>query len=263
MSVVSFLKDSVFAEEYALKKGFLQSLDPRMKTIGFLLFLVQVMFTKDIGVLLGLYCLCLAMAGLSRINLGFFLKRTWVFIPLFSLFIAVPALFSIFTPGEALAVLHIGSLSLVITRQGMAGAALFVMRVAASVSFAVLLGLTTRHFVFLKVLRVFGIPQIFVMTLGMCYRYIFLFMEVVENTYIAIKSRVGRGIRSGSGRRIATWNIASLWLRSYRLNTDVYMAMLSRGYRGEPLVLNEFKTKPRDWLWLLGAAALFGATVCL
>lgn len=263
MNTLSFLKESVFAEEYALKKGFLQSLDPRMKTAGFFLVVIQIMLTKNIGVLLGLYSLCLIMAGLSRVNLGFFLKRTWVFIPLFSLFIAVPALFSIFTPGEALTVLHIGPWKFIITRQGLAGATLFIVRVATSVSFVILLSLTTRHFVFLKVLRVFGVPQIFVMTLGMCYRYIFLFIELIENTYLAIKSRVGIRVRPESGRHIAVWNIASLWLRSCRLNEDVYIAMLSRGYRGEPIALNDFKTKPRDWLWLVVVAAIFGVTVCL
>ena len=120
-----------------------------------------------------------------------------------------------------------------------------------SVSFVVLLSITTRHFELLKVLRIFKIPQVFVMTLGMCYRYIFLFIGIIENTYLAIKSRVGTRIHPKRGQRIVASNIASLWQRSYRLNEDVYQAMLSRGYNGEPLVLNNFKAGWQDWLWLL------------
>ncbi len=256
MGALSFLKESIFADEYASRPGFLQSLDPRIKGLTFLLFILQILFTKNILVLLCLYALCLILTPASRISLGFFLKRTWVFVPLFSLFIAVPAIFSIFTPGEPLAIFKIAGVSLVITRQGLSGAALFLARVVTSVSFAVLLSITTRHFALLKVLRVFKIPQVFVMTFGMCYRYIYLFVEIIENTYTAVKSRCGAGIHYRRGQRIVAWNIAGLWQRSYRLSENVYQAMLSRGYSGEPAVLNDFKVRFKDWLWLSVVLAL-------
>ncbi len=254
---LSFLKESIFADEYATKQGFLQSLDPRIKVITFILFLMAILFTKSIAVLLCIYAACLTLAYLSNVNMGFFLKRTWIFIPLFSLFIAIPALFNVFTPGEALFTIHMLGLKLSITRQGLFGASLFVVRVISSVSFAVLLSITTRHFVLLKVLRIFRIPQIFVMTLGMCHRYIYLFLEVVENTYLAIKSRVGTRLHYKRGQHIVAWNISSLWHRSYYLNQSVYNAMLSRGYTGEPVILDDFKTKIRDWVWLLLAIIFF------
>jgi len=177
--------------------------------------------------------------------------------PLFSLFIAIPALFSIFTPGETLVIWHIAGLKLIITRQGLSGAVLFIMRVITSVSFAVILSITTKHFELLKVLRIFKIPQVFVMTLGMCYRYIFLFVEIIENTYLAIKSRVGTKVHYKKGQHVVAWNIAYLWQRSYQLNEDVYKAMLSRGYRGEPAILNDFKIQLRDWLWLFTVLIIF------
>jgi len=247
---LSFLKESVFADQYAAKKGFLQSLDPRIKTITFMVFIVLIIFTKDIRVLFFMYALCLLLGSISKINLWFFLRRSWIFIPLFSIFIAIPALFNIVTPGETLVALKIFGIKLTITRQGFFGASLFVARVVTSVSFAVLLTLTTKHFELLKVLRIFKIPQIFVMTLGMCYRYIFLFVEIVSSTYLAVKSRVGSRIHYRTGQHLAAWNIAALWQRSYRLNEDVYNAMLSRGYRGESFALNDFRTKTKDWLWV-------------
>ena len=254
---LSFFKESVFSDDCASKKGFLQSLDPRIKTATLLLFVVQVLLAKNIVVLLCLYAVALTLACLSKIRLGFFLKRTWIFIPLFSLFIALPALFSIFTPGETLATLKIAGLKLIVTRQGLSGATLFVMRVITSVSFVVLLNITTKHFELLKVLRIFKVPQVFVMTLGICYRYIFLFVGIIENTYLAIKSRVGTKVHRKKGQRIVASNIASLWQRSYRLNEDVYKAMLSRGYNGEPLVLNNFKAGLMDWLWLVLILIIF------
>ncbi len=253
---LSFLKESVFSDGYASKRGFLQSLDPRFKLAAFGIFIITILFTKSIAVSLCLYILSLALCFCSKIDLGFFLKRTWIFIPLFSLLIAIPALFSVFTPGETFVSFKFIGLSFIITRQGLSGALLFVARVITSVSFAVLLSLTTKHFELLKVLRVFKVPHIFVMILGMCYRYIYLFVEVVENTYLAIKSRVGQGIHYKKGRHIVAWSMASLWYRSYRLNEAVYSAMLSRGYSGEPVILNDFRARPRDWICLVSSVFL-------
>lgn len=250
LGALSFLRDSIFADEYAAQKGFLQSIDPRIKMITFLLFILQILFTKSIIILLCLYALCFVLSYFSNIGWIFFLKRTWIFIPLFALFIAVPAMFGFFTPGEVWVAFKIGGLNVTMTRQGILGAALFVMRVTVSVSFAVLLSITTKHFELLRVLRIFKIPSVFVMIFGMCYRYIFLFVEIIENTYLAIKSRIGTSMHYQKGQRLTAWNIAHLWLRSYQMNEDVYKAMLSRGYRGEALVWDEFRTRPKDWLWL-------------
>ena len=258
---LSFFKESVFSDDCASKDGFLQSLDPRIKTVTLLLFVVQVLFTKNIVVLLSLYAISLLLAYFSKIRMGFFLKRTWIFIPLFSLFIALPAIFSVFTPGETLVTLKMAGLKLIVTRQGLAGAGLFVTRVITSVSFIVLLSITTKHFELLKVLRIFKIPQVFVMTLGMCYRYIFLFVGIIENTHLAVKSRVGTAVHPKRGQRIVASNIASLWQRSYQLNEDVYQAMLSRGYSGEPLVLDNFKAGLQDWLWLLLILIIFTTNI--
>jgi cobalt/nickel transport system permease protein len=261
MGALSFLKECVFSDEYAARKAFLQSMDPRIKLIAFASFILAILFTKSIAACFCLYILCLALAYFSKIELGFFLKRTWIFIPIFSLFIAIPALFSIFTPGEPIAGFRIAGLTFTVTRQGLFGAGLFVMRVVSSVSFAVLLSITTKHFALLRVLRIAGIPQVFVMILGMCYRYIYLFAELVENTYLAIKSRVGRPVHYRQAQRIAAWNMAALWYRSYRLNEAVYDAMISRGYTGEPVTVNDFKSGPKDWAMLLFSLLVLAAYI--
>lgn len=256
-SAVSFLKESVFSDEIASRKGFLQFIDPRVKAVSFALFLISALIIKSIPLLAFMYLTCLLLACSSGIQLGFFLRRTWLFIPLFSLFIAIPALFSIISPGEPLFILRLAGIRLIISRQGLSAAVLFLLRVVTSVSLAILLSLVTRHNELLSVLRTFKIPQVFVMTLGMCYRYIYLFAGILENTYFAIKSRAG-GIRADykQGRGIAAWNMASLWQRSRHLNEEVYKAMLSRGYTGEPRLLDEFRINSGDWLWLFFAALI-------
>lgn len=248
----SFFRESVFSDAYALENGFLQSLDARIKVVSFTALVVAILFIKNSNFLFYLYAACLFLVLASRISLVAFLKRTWIFIPIFSLFIALPALFRSVTPGETLISFWFLGVRCVITKPGMYGAALFVMRVVSSLSYVVLLGLVTRHSDLLGVLRVFKIPQVFVMTLGMCYRYIYLFMKILEDTYFGIKSRVGIRLHYARGQGIVAWNIASLWQRSLQLNEEVYSAMRARGYTGELRTLDTFKTHARDWLWLSG-----------
>lgn len=257
MGALSFFKETIFADRYAGRKGFFQSLDPRIKAVTVLLFIMQTLVSRNILILFCLYVFCLLLVCSSRIKPGFFLKRTWFFIPLFSFFIALPAIFSVFTPGQAIFSFSISGFPVIITRQGAGAAGMFVMRVIVSVSFAVLLSITTRHFELLKVMRLAGVPQIFVMVAGMCYRYVYLFVDILENMYRAIKSRVGRSLQDKKGRDIVSGNIAFLWLRSCQLNEDVYKAMLSRGYRGEPVIFDDFRVRARDWFWLAGAVVLF------
>jgi cobalt/nickel transport system permease protein len=253
IAALSFLKEAVFAQDYALKAGFLQSLDPRVKIITFLLLIFQALFATRITILCWLYLFCLSLVVVSKIKLWFFLKRTWVFIPLFSLFIALPAIFS---PGQAWLTLDLTVIKLIISRQGLASAAIFVARLVTCLSWVVLLSLTTKHFALLKALMIFKIPQIFIMVLGMAYRYIYLFIEIIQNTYLAIKSRIGFGVRYQPGQEIVAWNIACLWERSSGINEEVYKAMLSRGWGGQALSWEDFKLRGKDGLWFLAVGVI-------
>jgi cobalt/nickel transport system permease protein len=247
LDIVSFLKETVSDDTIASRRGFFQRVDPRLKCLSVILLLLSVLFSRSILEMVVLYVVCLVLAVFSSIGMGFFLKRTLFFIPLFSFFIVIPAVFNFVTPGEPMASWVLWGYTISITRQGFDSAVIFFMRVLVSVSLAVLLMLTTRHHVLLKVLRIFRIPQVYVMTMGMCYRYIYLFLDIIQSTYTAIKSRVGYVTSAKTGRRIVGANIASLWLRSYRLHTRIYDAMLSRGYTGEPRVLDEFRARTLDY----------------
>jgi cobalt ECF transporter T component CbiQ len=256
-STLELVQGSLFAEEIAAKRGLLQSLDPRARAISLLLLLGLTLFTKNLNLLGVLYGVVLGLALASRVGLGFFLLRTWLFIPLFTAFVAIPALFDFITPGPT-----VGQWGpLVITRPGVLSATFFVLRVTVSVSIAVLMSLTTRHFELLKVLRSFGVPQVFVMVTGMAYRYIYLLVEVLDNTHRALKSRIGSAVSTHKGQRLVAWNMAVLWLRSYQLSDQVYGAMRSRGYRGEPVVLDHFRFRVWDACFVVMVAVGVGCLI--
>ena len=102
LSVAHVAEQSLFSEAYARKRGLLQSLDVRIKLVSFLCIIVLISFLHAPQTLWIAYGLSLLLAAFSGIPLWFFLKRVWLFVPLFSAAIVLPALLNIITPGDPL-----------------------------------------------------------------------------------------------------------------------------------------------------------------
>lgn len=226
IGILVFIREAVFAEEYARSPGLMQRISPKFKLVITLAILLVIAFTRSFFLIAGFYLISLLLAYASRIHLIYFIKRVWFFIPFFALIIAMPALFNMFSPGE---IIVFG-----ITRQGLSSAGLFTLRVLASVSFSVLLVLTTKHDELLKSLRAVGVPVVFVTTLIMCYRYIYVFIKIVEDMYLGIKSRSIAGLKNKKARHLVAWHMGSLWEKSRMMSEEIYLAMLARGFDGEP-----------------------------
>ena len=207
-SAIGFFKEAVFSEEIARSKGLLQSIPPVAKLILLAIFLATTLLAYTIRPLLLLYTVSLVFAALSGINLIYFIKRAWFFIPIFTLFIAIPVIFT----------------------HNLLTAACFVLRVADCVSFVVLVTITTRHNQILRSLRSFGVPPVFVKVLDMMYRYIFLFILIFEEMHLSLKSRLLKEFSAKDARRWISSRMAFMFKRSVRMSEDVYMAMVARGY---------------------------------
>lgn len=261
--IMRLIRETVADDDIAARPGLLQGADPRIKIAGFALLIAASVAAREPETLAALWLLAIAAALASRIGFRFFLARTALFVPLFTLFLAIPAIFSFVTPGEAALSFALGALKLTITRQGLLSAALLTMRALCAVSLSVLLVLTTRRNALLASLRAFRVPRLFVMTMGMTLRYIHLLLDTAEKGFLAIQSRVG-SVRGGAdGRRAVGWGAGNLWLKSYRLQGAVYDAMVSRGYSGEPVTLERFHSRARDGILLASSILVFAGTLWL
>jgi cobalt/nickel transport system permease protein len=248
------LEHSLFAEDMAKQPGLLQALDPRTKLLGALALLVAVSLSHNLLVIVGLYLLTLPVAYASHVPMGLYLKRVWVFMPFFTGIVALPALFNVFTPGAPLVTLvDLASprLFLAITAPGVITAAFLLLRVGTSVSIAVLLILTTRWTLLLKALHVLRLPQSFVLILGMTYRYIYVLLHTANDMFLARKSRVVGRLSSAEDRKWLAASMGTLLSKSYDLSDEVYLAMQSRGFRGEVRVLDTLAWGYRDGVWLV------------
>jgi cobalt/nickel transport system permease protein len=262
--IAGVLEQTLFAEEIARQDGLLQSLDPRAKVIGALALLIAISASHNLLVIVALYALTLPIAKASHVPMGFYFKRVWMFMPFFTGLIALPALFSPFTPGAPLVTLiNVASprLYLAITVPGVVTAAFLLLRVGASVSIAVLLILTTRWATLLKALRVLHVPQAFVLILGMTFRYIYVLIHAANNMFLARKSRLVGRVSSAEERHWLTASLGTLFVKSYDLSDQVYLAMLSRGFRGEAQVIDALVWRSVDWLWLAAFLAVATAAI--
>lgn len=249
-SFTSALESVVLAEDLSRVPGLLQSLDPRVKLVTFVVLIVTVGLARSLAVLGTIFVLVLLFSFLSNISLRFFLKRVLLFIPIFTAVIAIPALF--ITPGGPLVSV---AGKVIITEQGARTAGLLFLRVADSLSFGVLLVLTTSWTRVLVALRWLRIPSLLVDILGMTYRYIFLLLHTANAMFLARRSRTIGKLSGGENRRWLARALVTTMAKSQHLSEEVYLAMLSRGYQGETRVLNDFSVKRRDFLWAAFVAA--------
>ena len=236
-------EQSLFAEEIARRPGLLQSLDPRVKVLSLLGLLIAVGLSRNLLVIVGLYIVALILARLSYVPMGFFVKRVWLFMPFFTGIIALPAFF--ITPGPPLVQLPFG---LVITRTGAQAALFLLMRVSTSVSFGILLILTTPWNTVLKALGVLRVPNEFILILGMTYRYIYLLLHTANDMFLSRQSRVISRLSGSEERRIIAASVGTLLSKSLHLSSEVYLAMQSRGFRGYPRTMDTFKLRRSDWV---------------
>lgn len=256
--ITETLERALFAEEISARAGMFQSIDPRVKVIGILALLISVSFSRSLVVIAALYGMTLILALFSAIPADFFIKRVWLALPFFTGMIILPALF--ITPGPTLLQFPFG---LAITRTGATSSLFLLLRVSTSVSLSLLLILTTPWNTVLSALTVLRIPDVFILILGMTYRYIYLLLHSANDMFLSRKSRVVGKADAAENRQMLAAISGTLLNKSLNMSSEVYLAMQSRGFRGSIVTLKPFKMQVHDWLWLTGLLMVSIAAIIL
>ncbi|HBE80821.1 MAG TPA: cobalt ECF transporter T component CbiQ [Firmicutes bacterium] len=247
LDIQSVVCDLFYNEETAAKKGLLQLLEPRLKLLSIFFLIIGTNLIGSISGMAVFNAYALILVGCSRVPVIRYLKWVSIVALLFTGVVVLPSILNIVKPGE---VLWSISDRLYVTKPGLYSAGLLILRTFASLSFVYLLTVTTKWSELLKSLRILRVPAPFVATLEMTERYIFLALELTCNFFMARKSRTLRKTSGKEGRRFIADAAGSLLIRTTALGDQVYQAMLSRGYTGEVRVINQFKVKAIDYLWL-------------
>jgi cobalt ECF transporter T component CbiQ len=243
-SLQGALEHAEHCAESAEGAGFLQRLDPRVKLCGLLPLIVAAVSARRLEVTLLLWLGATLLGAASGITPRALATRTWLGVLIFTGAIALPAVF--LTPGRTVWTLPLAGWP--VTAQGCMAAARLVARAETAATLAVLLVFTTPWPHVLKALRTLRTPAILVVILGMTYRYIFVLLRMADDFFEARRSRVIRPMGPAAQRRMAAATAGVLLQKSLLYSEEVYLAMQSRGFRGEAYTLHDFRMKRRDWL---------------
>jgi cobalt ECF transporter T component CbiQ len=236
------LSHALVSEQIARERGVMQMFDPRVRVIGILALVIAVALLHKIAVVFVVFIGAVALALASVVPMRTLALRVWLVVLAFTGIIAFPALF--LTPGEPL------STGLPITYQGLHTAVMLIARVEVAATLTTVLVLTTPWAHLLKALRSLGIPKEAVMILEMAHRYIFLLAETAMQMFESRESR-RVGILHGTERRhLVSQSVGVLMGKSIDLSHDVFLAMQSRGYRGDVHMLSEQRMTMRDYVAL-------------
>lgn len=245
-------------DRYQQGESVIHQLDPRVKVVVTLLFIVSTVLLPDGAwrAFLAAWVLVLGGAALARLPLGLVVRRSFVALPF-----ALAAVTVVFTlPGETVAVWDIGSRQVTVSDAGLVRFGSIVIRSWVSVQMAILLTATTTFPDLMHALRHLRVPGILIAIIGFMYRYLFVLVDEAGRLLRARAARSARPAGGGGGgavlwrARVAGSMVGQLFLRSLERSERVYNAMAARGYRGQLLTMNPHVMERCDWL--MGAGAL-------
>ncbi|WP_456471647.1 cobalt ECF transporter T component CbiQ [Methanocaldococcus sp.] len=241
--IIKYINESIFYEKYCNIDGLLQSIEPRVKIISLLILIFFTLTIKDLKTLIILNLFAIFLAYLSKIPIVDYLKRIYIFIPIFAALIALPTIF--LTPGDPL--FKLGFLT--ITYQGLEYFTIFVLRVATCISFSILIPITTKWNVVLTTLKMFKVPDEVITLFNLAYRYIFLLLNLSLDMLYSRKSRTFKKLTILESWREAAKAIAYLFIKTNFIGEELYYSMLSRGGKGVYSHYN-YKIKAKDIIFL-------------
>ena len=244
------LAEGLLTEVYASRDGLLQKMSPRLKLLTALAAIVLTGLSRNLYIFAGMWLLTAWLMYASHLPTFILQKRIWGFIPVVALLVSLPAMSNLVIPGTPLLMIHSSAVPIIwrnislpadiyISQQGFLAGVILVMRVGLSISIGVLLAATTPMANLFKSLRLLGLPTVVVMITEMCYRYLTLTLNLSIEMFEARRLRTVGTLSMAAKRAQVGSSIAALFARSLSLADEIYLAMVSRGYTGQPVIWEE------------------------
>lgn len=223
-----------FIDEHSNIDSPLSRLDSRVKVIGFLLLVACIALTGRESFrpyfFYGIIVVLLALV--SRIPPGHIIKRSAVIAP----FLIVMAAFVPFMPGgDPVLSFGLAPVEFTVSQKGLQLFSSLAIKSFLSLTALIILTASTPFVRLLKALQDLRVPLIIIMVLSFMYRYIFIIEDEFMKMKQARDSRMTRQKGLLHFRSLANL-VGVLFIRAYERSEAVYMAMCSRGFRGQIIV---------------------------
>jgi len=245
-----FIEYTLTNQEFIVKKGLLQSIDPRIKLATTIAVIVMAVQTVEVKIFTLLFLLVIVLCVLSKIRLGFFLKRVFIFTPLFSALVVLPYPFLFGT--QVIYTANFFVITFPIYYEGLMKAFVFAFRVTITISFATLFILTTRWSNFLLGLKKLHVPSIFIVLLNTTYRQITQFVNLLYKILVMRESRMVHSLGTIEGIKYWSGAVGLLFIKAYEYAEKTTLAINARGGSIQEMVsLYEPKINIKDVAFLV------------
>ncbi len=238
-------------EQLAAGAGPIHRLDPRVKLVTVLAFVVGVSTLPVVPLTLFLWPAVLVLSALLVAGLPFLfvLSRSLLVLP----FVLMVAMFLPFTRGPT-PLWVLPGLELTVYQEGLQLSLAILIKGALALLAVEWLVFTTPFHRLLLAMRAFRVPRVIVVTLSFLFRYLDLLADQSQRVRRARMARAPGGtvrwrLRSTGGM------IGRLLLRALDRADRVHQAMLARGFDGEIRILSCLQMRRVDVVFLVGAGA--------
>jgi cobalt ECF transporter T component CbiQ len=255
---------SLFTEGYAQwelssRRGFLHDLDARIKIVFWIMLIVVISLKRAVLPEAMIFIFIFLLAAFCRLNLIAFYKRVLLLGFAFGFIISIPSAFNVIVPGKVIIpvitlsrphdfwIYHIPQV-IGITDSGVSLVSLLTLRVLNSLSVSFLILYTTPFAEIVKALKVFRVPDTFLIIISMTYKYIFTFAHIVSDMYLAKKARLACGNGRKEAREWIAGRIAFVFKKTQIECEEVFKAMNARGFSGEIRLYHYRKIAEKDWV---------------
>lgn len=273
-NAASFVSATFSHWQSAKQNGFFQLLDGRIKVVFLIIYVLIVSLTSSI-VFHILTCLILLLLFLfSKLNIFHIYKRVLAVGFVFGFLIFIPASLNIFTKGEnAFTIIRFSHphnwwiynvpQEISVTYEGIQTVLRLTLKVINSVSIVLLVIYTTTFERIVKSLAYFRIPDIFLLTLTLTYKFVFILSNTTVEIYYAIKMRWWNKGSVKEAEEIVAGRIGYLFRKSWERYELVYQSMIARGFNGRVNFYSFDKLKLIDYLFITGFLLIFSSLILI
>ena len=244
-----FIQTGYQQMETARIHGLLQGIDSRIKMIFLICFVIQANALKYIPAQVWLFIFLLIISSGSRLNLFQLYKKVLLFSFFFGFLVIAPASVNLITHGRIVfTIIHLGSpkqlwiyhipSEIGFTYEGLMLVARLYMKVFNSITITLLIFSTTPFDETIKALKIFRVPDIFLLILTMTYKFVFILAQTILETYFALKLRWWSKLKRSETNRIVASRVNYTFRKAWHKYDEVFRAMVARGFTGKVTLHN-------------------------
>jgi cobalt/nickel transport system permease protein len=273
INVARAAKSIYVQAENASRDGFIQRINPHIKLISLIYLEIMISLASNLVAQSITTAFIFILYLVAGINVFQVYRKIFFLALIFGFIIILPASLNVITPGKIIFnlvsfnkasqfwIYHIPK-NIGFTAEGFQVVSLVFLRVLNSVSYALLIVFTTSFPAFLKSFKIIGVPDTFLMIISLAYKYIFILSRTIEDTFLALKSRLISNIRNKTARKLVSGLVFNIFKKSMTNYENTYYAMVSRGYQGKVVLHSQGHLMVKDFV-ALAIIVVFGLGIIL